>query len=56
MQHRNSGYVYDKNLELIFYEAYANEKDARERERFFKSGWGRNHIQKILKNYLDIKR
>jgi putative endonuclease len=44
--------TYGEKVELIYYEAYRNEKDARDREKFYKSGWGRNHIKKILKNYL----
>ncbi len=37
---------------LIFYEAHANEKDAREMELFYKSGYGREVLKKKLKNYL----
>ena len=39
---------------LIYYEAFLNEADAFNRERFFKSGWGRKHIKKMLKNYFLI--
>ncbi len=39
-------------LELIFYEAHRNRKDAMAREKFLKTGWGRNYVQKILANYL----
>lgn len=38
-------------LKLIYYEAYLNKHDAFERERFYKSGWGRKHIKKILASY-----
>ncbi|OGN03174.1 MAG: excinuclease ABC subunit C [Candidatus Yanofskybacteria bacterium RIFCSPHIGHO2_01_FULL_43_42] len=38
-------------LELVYYEAYHNGEDAKERERFFKTGWGRQYIAKVLKNY-----
>lgn len=38
---------------LIFYEAHANEKDAREMELFYKSGYGREVLKKKLKNYLN---
>jgi putative endonuclease len=34
---------------LIYYEAFLNTKDARSREIFLKSGWGRRSINKILK-------
>jgi putative endonuclease len=38
-------------LKLIYYETYLNEKDARSKERFYKSGRGHELIKKILKNY-----
>lgn len=41
-------------LELIYYEAYCNESDARKRERFLKSGRGRDVIRKQLDNTLRI--
>jgi len=51
----NSGKVLStKNripLEVIYYEAYKNRNDAFARERFLKTGWGRNYIQRVLKNY-----
>ena len=37
---------------LIFYESYINEKDARNMERFYKSGYGREVLKKKLSNYL----
>lgn len=39
-------------LKLIYYEAYLDESDARKRERFLKSGRGRELVQKQLENYL----
>ena len=39
-------------LELIYYEAYKNRKDAIKREKFLKTGWGRNYIRRVLANYL----
>lgn len=39
-------------LELVYYEAYRNRKDAMAKERFFKTGWGRNYTQRVLANYL----
>jgi len=39
-------------FEVIYYEAYKNEKDARARERFLKTGWGRNYLKRTLKNFL----
>jgi len=37
--------------ELICYEAFVNMKDAKSREEYLKSGWGRRTIDKMLKNY-----
>ncbi len=44
-----------KPLELIYCELYKNKKDAMQREKFFKSGWGRNYVKKILHNTLKEK-
>ena len=41
-----------KPFELIYYEAYRDKRDAENRERFFKTGWGRQYINKTLKNFL----
>ena len=38
---------------LIYYEAYIDDKDAYDRERYLKTGWGRNHIRKVLSNFLN---
>lgn len=38
-------------FKLIYYEAYINQQDATEREKYFKTGWGRTHLKKVLKNY-----
>ena len=52
--HNNRPYSFTRNekIELIYFEAYRNEEDALNRERNFKSGWGRNYINKVLHNYL----
>jgi putative endonuclease len=39
-------------LKLAYYEAYLDENDARKREKFFKTGWGRNYIKRVLKGTL----
>ena len=39
-------------LNLIYYEAYISSKDAYARERYLKTGWGRNYLQKTLSNFL----
>lgn len=38
---------------LIFYEAFLNRVDAKNREEYLKSGYGRRTIKKILKRYLE---
>lgn len=38
--------------ELIFYEIFLNRLDAKNREKYLKSGYGRRTIKKMLKNYL----
>lgn len=40
------------DFKLIFYEAYLNEKDARDAETYFKTGHGREVLREKLKNYL----
>lgn len=55
LEMHNSGKVfstqYRRPFDLIYYEAYKNQDDAFKREKFFKTGWGRNYIKRILKNY-----
>jgi len=38
-----------KPLILIYYEAYLNKFDAFNREKWLKTGWGRNYIKLVLK-------
>lgn len=40
---------------LIFYEAFRNSQDAKNREEFLKGGYGRRSIHKMLTRYLDRK-
>jgi len=42
---------YRQPLELVCFEAYRNRKDAMRREKFLKSGWGRNYLKKVLQSY-----
>lgn len=37
-------------VKLIHYEYFINEKDAKAREKFLKSGYGRKQFKEILKN------
>lgn len=52
----NSGLVFSTKLKkpykLIHYEAFLNKKDAYVREKWLKTGWGRNQIKVMLKNFL----
>jgi len=41
-------------LALVYYEAYFDKREAFTREKWLKTGWGRNHIKKILKHSLGI--
>jgi putative endonuclease len=41
-----------KPLKLIHYDYFINEKDARAREVFLKSGFGRNELKKAVKRTL----
>ncbi len=36
---------------LIFYEAFLNKADAKNREKFLKSGFGRRSIKKMMAKY-----
>lgn len=38
---------------LIYYEAFPNKTDAFAREQFFKTGWGKNHLKKLLGNFFN---
>ena len=40
-------------LSLIYYEAFIDNHDAYTREQFLKSGWGRNQIKKLLRNFFN---
>ena len=39
-------------FELVYYEAHHNYRDADKRERFLKTGWGRNYLRRVLFFYL----
>ena len=56
VEEHNSGKVritkYRRPFKLIYLEGYLNQKDATSREKFFKTGWGRTHLKRVLKNYL----
>ncbi len=39
-------------LELIYYEACRNQRDAMAREKYLKSAWGKRYLKGRLRNYL----
>ena len=51
----NTSTAYRRPLSLIYYEGYKSEKDARNREKFLKSGRGHEVINKQLSEYLKNK-
>ncbi len=55
LEHNNKEELSTKHyapLELIFYEAYRNEKDAKRRENYFKTTKGKATLRQMLKEYL----
>jgi len=47
---RNAATKPFRPYKLIFYEAFLNSKDAKNREVYLKSGYGRRTIKKMLSN------
>lgn len=57
-QHSNGKVISTKArrpLDLIFYEAYLNEKDAVRREDYFKTNKGKRTLKLMLKEFLSEK-
>ena len=57
-QHNNGESQATKSFrpyKLIFYEAFLNKTDAKNREVYLKSGYGRKTINKLLNKYLISK-
>lgn len=55
-EHNQGKNISTKNrrpLDLVYYEAYCEEMDARGREAFLKSGSGKKYLKKQLKVWLD---
>ncbi len=42
-------------FELAYYEAYSNQRDGYEREKYLKTGWGKNYIKKVMRNFFISK-
>ena len=54
-EHNNGRTQSTKNrvpFEIIYYEACLNEHDARIREKYLKTAWGKRYLKNRLKNYL----
>lgn len=55
IKEHNQGKVYSTHyrrpFELIYYEMYREQEDAYQREKFLKTGWGRNYLKKVLKTF-----
>ncbi|MBU1036832.1 GIY-YIG nuclease family protein [Patescibacteria group bacterium] len=54
-QHSNGEVISTRNrrpLKLLHYECFINEQDAKAREVFLKSGFGRNQLKSALKRTL----
>ena len=55
-QARKSTYTKDRGpFVLVYYEAGLNEKDARDREFYLKSGMGKRYLKKRLKHFLTVR-
>ena len=56
----NSGKIFStkpyRPFILIYCEVYRNKEDALEREKFLKSGWGKNYIKRTLKHYFSVQK
>jgi putative endonuclease len=44
-----------KDFELTYYEACKSKKDAQDRERQLKTGFGRGYLKRRLENYLRVR-
>ena len=44
--------LHRRPLEIIYYEAFTDIRDAKAREKFLKSGFGRSQMKKALQNKL----
>jgi len=55
----NKGKIYAtknrKPYKVIYYEAHTNKYDVAKREKFLKTGWGKNWIKRTLSYYFSKK-
>jgi len=60
LKEHNLGKVFStkpyRPFDLIYYEAYLNKKDALGREKFLKSGWGKNYLRRTLRYYFLVQK
>lgn len=60
LKEHNSGRNFSTRLrapfKIIYVEIYLNQKDAYNREKFLKTGWGKNYIKRVLKNWFSSKK
>jgi len=40
-------------LKLLYFEGYLDKKSAMSREKYLKTGWGRNYLQKVVKDFVN---
>ena len=52
VQGKNTSTAKRRPLILIYYEAHLSEKDAKRRERYFKTGKGKTTLKQMLRNTL----
>lgn len=57
LKEHNAGVTYATKeggpWKLVYCEIFLNKKDAIEREKYLKSGWGRKFLKEVLKNYFE---
>jgi len=54
-EHNNGKVISTRNrrpFKVIYYEACLNDHDARIREKYLKTAWGKRYLRNRLKNYL----
>ena len=55
LQEHNQGKVIStkdrRPLKIIHLEGFLHQQDATKMEKFYKTGWGRTHLKKILDSY-----
>jgi len=50
---KNLSTKFHRPYKIIFYEAFLNKLDAKSREEYLKSGYGRKSIKKLLKKFIE---